>query len=298
MRTGDRLLWLEDYVASQTSATEPPPNRLREGIRISGLGFTYPGAPAPSLHDVDLFFPAGGTVALVGENGAGKTTLVKLLSGMYRPTVGSIAVDGHELAEMDVISWRARTSATFQDYVSYQMRLGDGVGVGDLPELSNHAVVNDAIARADATKVVDVLPDGIDTVVGPYVGGRGLSGGQWQRLALARGLMRPDPLLMVLDEPTASLDALSEATLFRRYRAAASDLGARHGTITVLVSHRFSTVNMADLIVVFEGGRVVASGTHETLVAEGGLYAELYQLQVAGYQPGEGAPANPGGRSP
>ncbi|HTW97776.1 MAG TPA: ABC transporter ATP-binding protein [Acidimicrobiales bacterium] len=286
LRTADRLLWLEDYVRNETRAAAlPPPPTLAAGIALENVSFCYPKSDTPALSGVELFLPAGAIVALVGENGAGKTTLVKLLTGMYRPSAGRITVDGTDLAELDLSAWRERTSATFQDHVAFQMRLGDGVGVGDLPRLEDAAAVTSAIERADAAGIVEQLPEGIDTLVGSYVGGRGLSGGQWQRLALARGLMRDEPLLVVLDEPTASLDALSEARLFRSYRAAAAGLGRRNGTITLLVSHRFSTVDVADLIVVCDGGTVVEQGTHDELVAAGGLYAELFALQAAGYRP-------------
>ena len=166
------------------------------------------------------------------------------------------------------------------------MALGDGVGVGDLPRIDDEAAVAVALDQAGATSLVSELPEGLATVLGPYIGGRSLSGGQWQKLALARGLMRQAPLVVVLDEPTASLDAPTEAAIFARYRQAARRLGQVNGAITVLVSHRFSTVHMADQIVVMDDGRVVATGDHPTLMAEQGLYAELFNLQAHGYQAG------------
>jgi ATP-binding cassette subfamily B protein len=179
--------------------------------------------------------------------------------------------------------WRAATTAAFQDYVAFEMKPGEGVGIGDLPRMSDLDRVGVAVAGADATELVESLPDGLDTVVGRYIGGRALSGGQWQRLALARGLMGQAPLLVVLDEPTASLDAPTEAALFSRYREAARRMADINGAITVLVSHRFSTVHMADLIVVLDGGRVTEAGSHATLMAGGGLYADLFRLQAQAY---------------
>ncbi len=280
--TADRLLWLEDYVAEvKQTADGPAPEELKEGIRFEHVGFTYPGQETPVLSDICLTLKAGSTVAIVGENGAGKSTLIKLLTGMYRPTSGRISVDGQDLAGIAPERWRAATTGAFQDFVRFAMSLGDGVGAGDLPRIDEREVVLDAIGRADAG---DMVRGGLslDTLLGTYVGGRALSDGQWQRLALARGLMRDRPLLIVLDEPTASLDAPSEAALFASYRQAAGSRAA--GTITVLVSHRFGTVHMADQIIVVDGGRVTESGDHESLVHEGGTYAELFALQAAGYR--------------
>jgi ATP-binding cassette subfamily B protein len=291
--TADRLLWLEDYVAG---LTPPPgqrdqpgpgsPSSLREGISLDHVGFTYPGQQTPVLQDVSLTLAAGTVVAVVGENGAGKSTLIKLLTGMYRPTTGRITVDGHDLAGIDPQRWRTLTTGAFQDFVRFSMSLGDGVGAGDLPRIDDRDAVRSAIRRAGAGDLPD-LPDGLDTLLGPYIGGRALSGGQWQRLALARGLMRDRPLLIVLDEPTASLDAPSEAALFASYREATrprAEGGEQWSGITVLVSHRFGTVHMADQIIVMDRGRVAEAGDHHTLISQGGIYAELFALQAAGYR--------------
>jgi ATP-binding cassette, subfamily B, bacterial len=297
--TADRLLWLEDYVAGQApGASQPAPAKLSQGISLDHVGFTYPGQQTPVLRDVCLTLQAGRTVAVVGENGAGKSTLIKLLTGMYRPTSGRITVDGQDLAGISPQQWRLATTGAFQDFVRFSMPLGDSVGAGDLPRIDDREAVLSAISRAGAqdlvaseaaTAVGDASADGeagsglgLDTLLGPYVGGRALSGGQWQRLALARGLMRDRPLLIVLDEPTASLDAPSEAALFASYRDAVRNAGGE--TITVLVTHRFGTVHMADQIIVMNDGQVVESGDHQQLIDAGGMYAELFALQAAGYQ--------------
>jgi ATP-binding cassette, subfamily B, bacterial len=295
--TAGRLLWLERYVAGAIAgASAAPPARIGEGIALDGVGFAYPGRDEEALSAVSLTLAAGTTVAIVGENGAGKTTLVKLLTGMYRPTAGRIAIDGVDLAAVDPVAWRASTTGAFQDYLRLNMSLADGVGAGDLPRLGDRTAIDAALGRAGATRVVERLPDGAETLLGHYVGGRSLSGGEWQRLALARGMMREQPLLVVLDEPTASLDAPTEAGLFARYRDAARRLAERNGAITILVSHRFSTVHMADQIVVLEHGRVLEAGTHDELVARRGLYAELFELQARQYRPS--APARGGSAGP
>jgi ATP-binding cassette subfamily B protein len=286
--TADRLLWLEDYVAGFGPATsEAAPAELTDGVRLEHVGFTYPGQDTPVLTDICLTLKAGSTVAVVGENGAGKSTLIKLLTGMYRPTEGRITVDGRDLAEIRPDRWREATTGAFQDFVRFAMSLGDGVGAGDLPRLDDREAVLSAIGRAGAGDLIQGNDQagalGLDTLLGPYIGGRALSGGQWQRLALARGLMRERPLLIVLDEPTASLDVPSETALFASYREAAR--GSTGGTITVLVSHRFGTVHMADQIIVMDGGRVAESGAHQELMDRDGIYAELFNLQAEGYRP-------------
>lgn len=279
------LHWLEDHAKAHRTAGAPAPARLRHGITMENVGLTYAGTDTPVLREVNLFLPAGATVAVIGDNGAGKSSLVKLLTGMYPPTTGRILLDSADLETIDHAGWRTRTAAAFQDFVKWNLVAGQAVGIGDLPRLDDTDALRTALDRAAAAAVVDELPSGLDTPLGTsFQHGTDLSGGQWQKLALGRAMMRDHPLLLVLDEPTASLDASTEDALFRRYFAAARRTAAEAGAVTILVSHRFSTVRMADLIVVVDGGRVVQAGNHATLIAEGGLYAELFELQARAYR--------------
>ncbi|MGH3491034.1 MAG: ATP-binding cassette domain-containing protein, partial [Actinopolymorphaceae bacterium] len=225
IRTTMRLLWLLDYakeVERVHTGTLEPGAALSRGIELEGLTYRYAPTDRPALDNVSLQLPAGAVVALVGENGAGKTTLVKLLAGMYRPTAGRILVDGVDLDRFDVTAWRRRLSGAFQDYVKPEFIAAEAVGIGDLDHLDDRRRLRTAVEGGAAEAVVDELPDGLDTQLGSvWPGGVGLSGGKWQRLALARGMMRAQPLLRVLDEPTAALDAATEHALFARYVAAA-----------------------------------------------------------------------------
>lgn len=287
LATADRLLWLEDHHAAAVAAagTAPAPDRLRSGIAIRDLSFTYPGTQRPVLSDFNLTLPAGATVAILGENGSGKTTLVKLLLGMYQPTSGGIYADDVALAAIDLAGWRKRCTAAFQDFARFALPAVESVGVADLPALDSEPLALAALDRAGAAGLDAQLPDGLSTYIGgPYTGGHNLSGGQWQKLALGRAMRAPDPLLVVLDEPTASLDAHAEQALFDRYAAAVGECAARSGTITLLVSHRFATVRMADLIVYLEEGHAAEAGSHEELMSRGGRYAELFTLQASAYR--------------
>ncbi|HEX6597400.1 MAG TPA: ABC transporter ATP-binding protein [Acidimicrobiales bacterium] len=289
LKLGRRLLWLEDLAAEAALRAKPPspapvPDRLAEGIRLEGVSFRYPGTEEDVLSGVDLFLPAGSTVAVVGDNGAGKSTLVKLLCRFYDPTVGRVTVDGTDVREFDVTEWRQRLSGCFQDFARLELLAREVVGVGYIPDIDHDAAVLGALGRAHATELPGTLQGGLSAQLGrSFDGGVEPSAGQWQKLALGRAMMREQPLLLLLDEPTASLDAPTEHALFERYAGAASEVARRAGAITVLVSHRFSTVRMADLIVVFEGGRVAEVGTHQELVAAGGTYGELYGLQARAY---------------
>jgi ATP-binding cassette subfamily B protein len=248
------------------------------------VSFAYPGTDRLVLNDVSLDLPAGSVVAVVGENGAGKSTLVKLLAKMYEPTSGRILIDQIDLARIPPMEWRARLAGAFQDFFRFEFLARHTVGVGDVPRLDNEPAVVTAVSRAGADDVVVKLTEGLETQLGrTWPGGVDVSFGQWQKLALARGFMRDEPIVLVLDEPTAALDAETEHALFERYAAAVRD-DSTEGRITILVSHRFSTVRMADLIVVLDGARVVEVGSHEALMARGGQYSQLYGIQAAAYR--------------
>jgi ATP-binding cassette subfamily B protein len=285
MDSARRLAWLEGYARSFTSsADQAAPDRLAEGIRFEAVSFAYPGTTRTVLDNVDLTLPAGTVVAIVGENGAGKSTLVKLLAKMYEPTKGRILVDRTDLARVPAPDWRARLAGAFQDFFRFEFHARHTVGVGDLPRLDDTVAVRAGVSRAGAGDVIERLPQGLDTQLGPtWPGGIDVSFGQWQKLALARGFMRERPIVLVLDEPTAALDAETEHALFEQYAASVRDRDGS-GRITILVSHRFSTVRMADLIVVLDGARVVEHGSHDALMAAGGQYAQLYSIQAAAYR--------------
>ncbi|MEU6072783.1 ABC transporter ATP-binding protein [Micromonospora sp. NPDC047074] len=265
--------------------TGPVPARLTDGIRLRGVTFTYPGADQPVLRDVDLHLPAGSTVAVVGVNGAGKTTLVKLLTGMYEPAQGDVLIDGVPLRELRLADWRARTTAAFQDFFKLEGRALHTVGVGDVAHVDDVGVVAAAVDAAQAREVTERLPQGLDAMLGRTFGGVELSHGQWQKLALSRALMRPKPLLAVLDEPTAALDPQVEHELYERFTGPGRPADTSAGGITLLVSHRFSTVRAADVIVVLDQGRVAELGTHDELSRGQGRYAELYAAQSRAYAP-------------
>ncbi len=279
-----RLVWLENYAASVAAdADGPVPHELHDGIRLEGVSFTYPGASTVALCDISVHLPAGAVVAVVGENGAGKSSLVKLLAKLYEPSSGRILVDGEPLRQLRTDEWRSRVSGAFQDFHRFEFEARTSVGLGDLPYVDDDDAVRAAVHKAGARDVVDSLASGLDTQLGAtWPDGVDVSFGQWQKLALARGFMREGPLLLVLDEPTAALDAETEHELFSRYAQAARSSAV--GGITILVSHRFSTVRMADLIVVLQGSRLVQVGTHEDLMASGGPYAELYAIQANAYK--------------
>jgi ATP-binding cassette, subfamily B, bacterial len=277
-----RLAWLEDYATSLEEHDElPAPDRLIDGIRFEHVSFAYPGTERRVLEDVSLEFKPGSVIAIVGENGAGKSTLVKLLCRLYQPSQGRILADGVDLARFRADEWRSRLAGAFQDFFRFEFRARHTVGLGDIPRMEEESAVVTAVGRAGAEDVVGKLASGLATQLGPtWPEGVDVSFGQWQKLALARGFMRDGPLVLVLDEPTAALDAETEHALFERYAAAARG----DGRITILVSHRFSTVRMADRIVVLDGARVAEFGTHEELMSKGGQYAQLYGIQAAAYR--------------
>ncbi|MDH3299329.1 MAG: ABC transporter ATP-binding protein/permease [Acidimicrobiia bacterium] len=287
-----KLGWLELLAeAADESADSPVPDRLTTGIVFDGVSFAYPGTDRLVLDDINLALPAGSVVAIVGENGAGKSTLVKLLARMYAPTSGRVLVDGVDLARMPAADWRRRLAGAFQDFFRFEFRALTSVGLGDEPRADDAVAVGGAVSRAGADDVIDRLARGLDTQLGPtWDEGVEVSHGQWQKLALARGFMRDDALVLILDEPTSALDAETEHALFERYASSARKRAVtgggpdERGRITILVSHRFSTVRMADLIAVLDGSRLIEFGSHAELMAAGGTYAELFRLQADSYR--------------
>jgi ATP-binding cassette subfamily B protein len=288
------LRWLRRYVGEQVAweGAAQPPLALRQGIELREVSFAYPGTRRAVVSDLTVHLPAGSTVALVGDNGAGKTTMVKLLTRLYDPSTGAILVDGADLRTIDHEAWRERISAGFQDFVRYEYTAREAIGLGDPARLDaatdqsrgpGDAAYDAAVDAGDARAVIDRLPAGLDTRLGTRFGGADLSGGQWQRLALARAFLRENPLLVLLDEPAAALDPESEHALLDRFNAASAATRATGG-ITLLVSHRLSTVRMADLILVFDDGRLVESGDHDALMSASGTYAELFELQASAYR--------------
>jgi len=254
------------------------PDSIREGFRLEHVAYQYPDSDRWALKDVSFSIGATERVALVGENGAGKTTLVKLLTRLYDPTEGRILLDGVDLREYDLGDLRRAIGVIFQDFVRYDLAARDNIAVGKIESRFDEARIIESAKKSLASEVLEGLDSGLDHMLGRrFEGGANLSGGEWQKIALARAYMR-DAQLLVLDEPTAALDARAEHEVFQRF----SELTA--GRMAVLISHRFSTVRMADRIIVIEGGRVVEDGSHEELLALRGQYAELFTLQAKGYR--------------
>ena len=250
-----------------------------DGIRFEQVSFTYPGASEPALRDIDLHIRPGQSLALVGQNGSGKTTLIKLLTRLYPPSSGRILLDGTDLREWDEATLLQRIGVIFQDFARYQMRVGENVGVGDVHHFEDAARWRDASDKGMASEFIDSLPAGFDTQLGKWFkDGRELSGGQWQKIALARAFMRSKADILVLDEPTAAMDAQAEATIYEHFRELAGN------RIAILISHRFSTVRMADQIIVIQDGRIIEHGDHAELMAQNGHYAHLFTLQAQGYR--------------
>jgi ATP-binding cassette subfamily B protein len=268
---------------SEASATLPTSTAstsraAEEGLRFEGVGFRYPGKEAWALRGIDLFVPRGESLALVGHNGAGKTTFIKLLTRLYEPTEGRVLLDGIDLREWDPEAVRRRVGVVFQDYNQYQLPARDNVGLGSVDHREDEPRIRRAVARGGAEEVVAALGKGLDTQLGRWFKeGAELSGGQWQKIALSRAFMREEADILILDEPTAALDAEAEHAVFERFKRLAE------GRTSILISHRFPTVRMADRILVLEGGRILEQGSHEQLVAQGGRYAHLFSLQAQGY---------------
>ena len=254
-------------------------SRPGDGIRFEQVSFSYPGATEPALEAVTLHLKPGGSLALVGANGSGKTTLIKLLTRLYEPTGGRVLLDGTDLADWDPQRLRERIAVIFQDFARYQMPVGENIGAGDEPYFDDAQRWQEAAAKGRAEEFIGQLPDGYHTQLGKwFLNGRELSGGQWQKIALSRAFMRTRADILVLDEPTAAMDAQAEAEVFEHFRKLAQ------GRMTILISHRFSTVRMADQIAVLERGRLIELGSHEALMSTGGQYAQLFALQARGYR--------------
>jgi ATP-binding cassette subfamily B protein len=278
-----RFLAFEREVAGDdaTTGTGPLPEPEGGGIRLEDVTFAYPGSTGTVLRGIDLHLPAGSSVALVGENGAGKSTLLKLLAGLYPPTSGRVLVEGVDLATVAPERWRERTAALYQDFARVELSLQHSVGIGRLAAVDEAPAVERALDRTGAPLGAAVPTEELLGL--GYGDGRELSGGQWQNVGFARSLMRDDPLLLVLDEPAAALDAMAEQRLVDAYQATSAEVAANVGGVTVFVTHRLSTVRLADRIVMLADGRVVEHGSHAELVAAGGQYATLWAMQSRAY---------------
>jgi len=280
----DNLYLSTLYEYLETPALEARANEVRgpapdDGVRFEGVSFTYPGSSQAALVDIDLHIHPGESLALVGENGSGKTTLIKLLTRLYRPDRGRILLDGLDLEQWDEDALRQRIGVIFQDFSRYQFLVGENIGVGDVRHFEDEERWREAASKGMADAIVEGLPAGYETQLGKWFkDGQELSGGQWQKIALSRAFMRAEADILVLDEPTASMDAAAEARIFEHFRRLTKN------RIAILISHRFSTVRMASQIVVIENGRIIERGNHDELIQLDGHYARLFSLQAAGYK--------------
>ncbi|HSK28902.1 MAG TPA: ABC transporter ATP-binding protein, partial [Candidatus Limnocylindria bacterium] len=270
--------FLEIKPRVEAAGLRRPPETIVRGLEFHGVGFRYPESDEWVLRGIDLAIRPNEKIALVGHNGAGKTTLIKLLSRLYDPTEGRILLDGIDIRELDPVAWRQKIGVIFQDFVRYHLPARENIGFGQIDSMHRMDKIVDAARKSGAEAIIEDLPEKYDTLLGRWFhGGHELSLGQWQRIALARAFMR-DAHILVLDEPTASLDAETEYEIFRHFQQ------LTEGKMAILISHRFSTVRMADCIVVLEGGRIAEIGSHEELLDRRGVYARLFRMQAEGYR--------------
>jgi ATP-binding cassette subfamily B protein len=285
---GRKFVWLRElangYDQSESLLPRVTSTEVVAGLSLRGISFSYPGQTTRVLSEISLEIPRGSVLAVVGENGAGKSTLVKLLLGLYAPTEGSISLDGVNLADLNADSIRAKQSACFQDFAQLCFVLRESIGVGDAERIDDEEAVSKALEHAGAIELRTQWPLGLETQLGVSFGGPDPSQGQWQKVAISRAMMRSRPMIVTLDEPTRAIDPLAEHRLFEKYGLAARRLAEETGTIMILVSHRFSTVRMADQIVVLDGGQIVERGSHERLMRmTSGTYREMFTLQASQY---------------
>ena len=268
-----------NHKVPETTGTKTAGPDPSDGIRIENVSFFYPGSDIPALNEVNLHIRPGESLAIVGENGSGKTTLIKLLTRLYQPSEGTIYLEGLDLKEWDIDTLRKKIGVIFQDFARYQLLVGENIGIGDVDELEQDELIEEAAEKGMADEFVKDLPQGYKTQLGTWFkDGKELSGGQWQKIALSRAFMRSKADILIMDEPTAAIDARAEAEIFSHFR----DLTANK--ISIIISHRFSTVRMADHIIVLEKAKILEEGSHEELLASDGQYATLFNLQAQGYQ--------------
>jgi ATP-binding cassette subfamily B protein len=268
-----------DHEVPEQSGTEIAGPDPADGIRFENVSFNYPGSDKPALDNISLHIKPGESMAIVGENGSGKTTLIKLLTRLYSPTQGTIYFEGLDLKDWDIDTLRRKIGVIFQDFARYQLLVGENIGVGDVDHIEDDEKIREAADKGKAAEFITDLPGAYKTQLGTWFkGGNELSGGQWQKIALSRAFMRSKADVLILDEPTAAIDAKAEAEIFAHFEELTNN------RISIIISHRFSTVRMADHIIVLDKAKVIEEGSHQSLLDSDGHYAKLFKLQAAGYQ--------------